>query len=76
MTLFAESQSQSLDFGQSELTDFIKNGVVYDGHRFIFLALNYEPVWYFELILEQIVSICYVYASNNKHISAQVQCDP
>lgn len=76
MTLFAESQSQSLDFGQSELTDFIKNAIVYDGHRFSFLALNYKPVWYFELILEQIVSICYLYASNNKHISAQVQCDP
>ncbi len=40
LMLLAENQSQSLDFGQSELTDLIKNCI--DGHKIIFLALNYE----------------------------------
>lgn len=31
-TLVAESQSQSADFGQSELT-VTENRIVYDGHR-------------------------------------------
>lgn len=40
LTLLAENQSQSLDFGHSELTDLIKNCI--DGHKKFFLALNYE----------------------------------
>ncbi len=82
-TLVAGSHHWSEDFGQLELTDFTENHVVYHGHRLIFfLALDFNSihledikhVWYFDLILEQIVLICLVSPINKVHVFGSVLC--
>lgn len=78
-TLVAGSQWQSADIGQSELTDFAENCVVYDGHRLIFFYESVQledikHVWFFELILEHIVFICHAFPSNEAHVCASLLC--
>jgi len=93
------SQSQLLKvrdslqiFGLLKLADLTENGTEYE--FFFLLASDYDSihsedikhVWYFEPILEHVVSICHASSSNKVHVSAwasmfgqcksQVVCDP